>query len=232
MGCKHNKKTLETWTWNRWWPKTFTRTRTCLFWVKTLSNRRAGGLGDPQKLYETTLPKMVVMFFGYFSWSTFQEDLGLAEFSVNMSKIQAFNCSYRLISHYSLETRLVSFSGCGVLPFWLGTSRHSLNGAKTCFMSSPPGSLKRWNISRLAELFYVLDEEDGIITQQRAAALLAVPPGCGEAWWIQPSNSLGFCRLRGLQVADVFSLNSQVFNTIQLFQEIRLFDFSIWWFNF
>lgn len=34
---------------------------------------------------------------------------------------------------------------------------------------------------QLAELFYVLDEEDGIITQQRAAALLAVPPGCGEA---------------------------------------------------
>ena len=34
---------------------------------------------------------------------------------------------------------------------------------------------------RLAELFYVLDEEDGIISQQRAAQLLAVSPGCGEA---------------------------------------------------
>ena len=34
---------------------------------------------------------------------------------------------------------------------------------------------------RLAELFYVLDEEDGIISQQRAAQLLAVPPACGEA---------------------------------------------------
>lgn len=34
---------------------------------------------------------------------------------------------------------------------------------------------------RLAELLYVLDEEDGIITQQRAAALLKIPPGCGEA---------------------------------------------------
>ena len=78
-----------------------------------------------------------------------------------------------------------------------------------------------WNISRLAELFYVLDEEDGIITQQRAAALLAVPPGCGEAsaWSIvsvsgekSPSNSLRFWRLRGLQM--FFSLNSTVFNNI------------------
>ncbi|CAJ1449940.1 unnamed protein product [Effrenium voratum] len=34
---------------------------------------------------------------------------------------------------------------------------------------------------QLAELLYVLDEEDGIITQQRAAALLKIPPGCGEA---------------------------------------------------
>eukprot|EP00913_Durusdinium_trenchii_P013080 g12280.t1 len=34
---------------------------------------------------------------------------------------------------------------------------------------------------QLVELFYVLDEEEGIISQQRAAALLAVPPGCGEA---------------------------------------------------
>ncbi|CAE7720481.1 ESS1 [Symbiodinium pilosum] len=34
---------------------------------------------------------------------------------------------------------------------------------------------------QLAELFYVLDEEGGIVSQQRAAAFLAVPPGCGEA---------------------------------------------------
>ena len=41
------------------------------------------------------------------------------------------------------------------------------------------------NVPRLAELFYVLDEEEGIISQQRAAALLAVSPGCGEAWpWL------------------------------------------------
>eukprot|EP00929_Paragymnodinium_shiwhaense_P089095 TRINITY_DN49336_c0_g1_i1.p1 TRINITY_DN49336_c0_g1~~TRINITY_DN49336_c0_g1_i1.p1 ORF type:complete len:932 (+),score=239.54 TRINITY_DN49336_c0_g1_i1:158-2953(+) len=33
----------------------------------------------------------------------------------------------------------------------------------------------------LADLFYVLDEEGGIITQQRAAAALGVEAGCGEA---------------------------------------------------
>ena len=36
-------------------------------------------------------------------------------------------------------------------------------------------------LSRLAELFFVLDEEGGIVSQQRAAAFLGVPPGCGEA---------------------------------------------------
>ena len=34
---------------------------------------------------------------------------------------------------------------------------------------------------RLAELFYIMDEEGGIVSQQRAAALLALAPGCGEA---------------------------------------------------
>lgn len=38
-----------------------------------------------------------------------------------------------------------------------------------------------FGVQQLAELFYVLDEEEGIISQQRAAALLAVSPGCGEA---------------------------------------------------
>jgi len=40
----------------------------------------------------------------------------------------------------------------------------------------------------LAELFYVLDEEEGIISQQRAAALLAVSPGCGEAKRLDRGN--------------------------------------------
>jgi len=34
---------------------------------------------------------------------------------------------------------------------------------------------------QLAELFYIMDEEGGIVSQQRAAALLALAPGCGEA---------------------------------------------------
>ncbi|CAJ1344260.1 unnamed protein product [Effrenium voratum] len=33
----------------------------------------------------------------------------------------------------------------------------------------------------LAELYYLVDEEDGIVTPKRAAALLGVEPGCGEA---------------------------------------------------
>eukprot|EP00931_Biecheleriopsis_adriatica_P026198 TRINITY_DN15958_c0_g1_i3.p1 TRINITY_DN15958_c0_g1~~TRINITY_DN15958_c0_g1_i3.p1 ORF type:complete len:931 (-),score=188.07 TRINITY_DN15958_c0_g1_i3:307-3099(-) len=35
--------------------------------------------------------------------------------------------------------------------------------------------------SQLGELFYAMDEEDGIMSSQRAAALLGVQPGCGEA---------------------------------------------------
>ena len=41
---------------------------------------------------------------------------------------------------------------------------------------------------RLAELFYMLDEEGGIVSQQRAAALLALAPGCGEAWHLLPKH--------------------------------------------
>ena len=57
-------------------------------------------------------------------------------------------------------------------------------GAQQQLDYSPASGLPCFSASllcRLAELFYVLDEEGGIVSQQRAAAFLAVPPGCGEA---------------------------------------------------